>query len=82
MVVNIEINQHYLHILTFWDYQDSESMIKTDGLSITISCTSLKFSIDTLIFETKTVVTERHAFERRDESVLKAVLGVFRLWVH
>ena len=52
-------------------------MIKTVGASIESLCRSVKLSIETLMEEIKSVVSEKFEFEYRDKSNIIAPLRIF-----
>ena len=64
----------------FRTHRDSAARFKTNNFKVDCTCTSLKLSIETMLEENKPVVMERHEFEYRDESILKALFGTFGLF--
>ena len=59
------------------DYQDSDARTKVNNLPINFSSTNLEFSMEILMEEIEPVVTEKHDFECRDNSLLKPLFRNF-----
>ena len=70
------------HFLFLFGYQDFDANIKPSDFSIQTStkcATCVKCSIGTSVVERKSVVTEEDGSDHRDNSLLVALFGIFRL---
>ena len=63
--------------LEFLDFQDSHAEIRVEIPPIESSFASVAFSIEELLQETKSVVTEQKEFEHPDELMTIALVGMF-----
>ena len=77
--LNIGMNQKEKHTLESSEYQKPKPTIKMKKFSKEYPCKSLKRSIATLMEEIKIVVSEKHEFEYREESILIAYFEIFGL---
>ena len=71
------MNQNSQHILDSSDYQKSDPTLEKTYFWTSSSPTSVKFSIETLIEQIQSVTTDKHAFESRITSKLKAAFELF-----
>ena len=76
MTLFMEVIQYLEQFVELPDYQDSDARNKIIKSQLN---TSLKLLIWTLIEEIKPVVTEKHNFKHRNDSMLKAWFETFTL---
>ena len=69
LVFNLEVNQYFSRLLEKMDNPTSEARNKINGFSNETHCTSIEYSIETLMKEYKPVDREKSGFDnQRDES--------------